>query len=185
MAINSATATQADVKAAETSELLVLYNTLTGKNIKGFYNRTKAEEQTWKAIQQSFSDEVVEVSGEQIKVHAVKKIEGKGKAKPKKEKAVRVPREKSTAKPSKREAYENYVIEVLVEKNPKREGTRAWDKFAYLMKMDGKTIGDWRAIEGNCPKLDDEPGWPSGELRWCLKMKFVKVVPVEKAAKAA
>lgn len=52
MTINTATATQADIKAAETSELVAVYNKITKKTITKFSDRKTAEARTWAAIQQ-------------------------------------------------------------------------------------------------------------------------------------
>lgn len=50
MPINTATATFEEVQKAETSELLALYNKITGEDVKKFADRNTAERRTWKAI---------------------------------------------------------------------------------------------------------------------------------------
>lgn len=159
MPINTATITRAELKNATTAELVECYNLITEKNIKGFKDRKIAETRLWKVIQSL-------APGEEVTIQSHKE------------------KSQKTQSVGKRENYENFIIKILVDKNPKREGTRAFYKFAVLMKMDGKTIGDFRAQEGQHSNLDNEAGWPSGELRWCLKQKFVKVF-ANKSAQAA
>lgn len=78
MAINTATVTLADIKAAETAELLKTYNKITGKNIKAFHTRLRAEQQIWKAIQTLApnedinSREIETVEKEKSKKHRMK-----------------------------------------------------------------------------------------------------------------
>lgn len=52
MTINTANATLADIKAAETSELLTVFNKITKQSVKKFSDRKTAEHRTWNAIQQ-------------------------------------------------------------------------------------------------------------------------------------
>ncbi len=136
-----------EIKKASTSQLVTLYNTLTGKTIKKFRDRKTAEEQTWKVLRETFP------------------VEPK-KVKPKPE--------------SKRDSYESRIIRVLIESNPKRPGTRAFDKFDLLMKMNGRTIREYKGQEGQHPDLDNkEKGWASTEIRWALKQEWIKIVAQE------
>jgi hypothetical protein len=84
----------------------------------------------------------------------------------------------------KRAEYESRVIQVLSSQNPKREGSIAHKKFAVLQKMNGKTIGELRSLEGNHPELDKEAGWPSTELRWALKLGLVTINKIQQVKAA-
>jgi hypothetical protein len=68
------------------------------------------------------------------------------------------------------------IIKIIVDKNPKRANSKAAEKFAALMKFDGKSVEDFRNSEGKTPALDGEKGWPLIELRWAIKKKFAKLV---------
>lgn len=83
MSINTATATMADIKAADTSELLEVYNKITGRTTKKFADRKTGEQQTWNVIQQL-------APGEDINKSETKSVAKK----PKKEKAVKEPRKR-------------------------------------------------------------------------------------------
>ncbi len=87
---------------------------------------------------------------------------------------VKIP--KKTNPTGKRASYESRTIEVLVKENPKKEGSRAYKKFAVLMKMHGKSIAELKAQEDKHPELDTEKGWPATELRWAIKLGLVKLV---------
>lgn len=174
MAINTATATLKDLEAAETSELSAVFNKITGKSIKKFENRGAAISRTWKAIQQLAPGENIEDDKTVILTKKEKPV-----------KAKKAPSVKTKEKSNKRDDYENRVIELLIKANPKREGSRAHKKFALLMEMDGKTIGEYRAKEGRYPTLDFEKGWTSTEIRWALKQGWIKIVAVKKMEHAA
>ncbi len=166
MTINTATATLAELKSATMSDLLDTYNKITGEGIKRFSDHAAAVRRTWKVIGQLGPGENINAAAKKAKAavkKAVKKVIDKG---------------------GKREDYENRIIRVLVKENKKRPGSRAHDKFAILMKNDGKTIKDFKKEEGRHAKLDVEPGWPATELRWALKLELVKIIntPIAKAA---
>lgn len=147
--------TLADIKAAETSDLLATYNEITKKNIKKFASRAAAESQTWKAIQSLPPEE---------------------ETKTKKQKSSQF---------GKRASADSRIIELLVKENPKQETSRAYKKFGILMKFEGKTVGEFRAQEGKHPELDIEKGWPSTELRWGINLKLIKLHKAESESKAA
>lgn len=67
------------------------------------------------------------------------------------------------------------VIQVTAEKNPKRPGSKAHKKFSVLMKMNGKPVEDFKALQGKHPVLDKEPHWATTELRWALKLGLAKL----------
>ena len=142
--------TQEEIKKAETSELVAFYNKITGKDIKKFESRAAAESRIWKLVQSLPPVEESEV------------IQKSSKS-------------KKQGEPTKRESYENRIIELLVKENPKREGSRAHKKFGILMQFDGKTLGEYRAQEGKHPELDGESGWPSTEIRWGLMLGLIKI----------
>jgi hypothetical protein len=151
--INTATATIADIKAAETIDLVATYNQIMGKEIKKFRDRATAEKQTWAAIQRLAPAEDINS----------KKVVKAAATKPKKEVV------------GKRDNYENRIIEVLVKENPKRPGSRAHRKFEILMQCDGMTIREYKNKEGKFPTLDGEKGWPATEIRWSLALNLVKL----------
>lgn len=153
--LNTATITIDDIKKAETSDLLELYNEISGKSVKKFSSRAAGESQTWKLVQRL-------APGEDIR-KPVRPLEERST----------IVKEKS---PKKRETYENKIIQLLVEENNKRPGSRAHKKFDILMKLNGKTIKDLKKEEGRFPTLDMEKGWPATELRWALKLGLVKLV---------
>lgn len=140
--------TREEIKQVETKELVDLYNKISGKSIKKFSSRAAGENQTWKLIQ-----------AKQVPVEEVRK-----------------PATEKKSAPKKRETYECKIIKILKEENEKRPSSRAFDKFAILLKMDGKTIRDFKAQEGKHVKLDIEEGWPATELRWALKLGLAKLV---------
>ncbi len=144
--------TKQEIKKATTFELINLYNELTGKSIKGFHTRTKGEEQVWKAVQQ----------------HG--KTWYDAKVKDQKE----FKKEFNSKKDGKRNAMDSKIIQILVKENPKRVGSRAFAKFAILMKYDGKTIGEFKKEEGRHSSLDMEKGWTSTELRWARDREAAK-----------
>lgn len=152
MPINTATATEKDLEAVETSEILELYNKITGEGIKKFADRKTAIRRTLKVIGQLGPGENVNEAP-------------KEKEPTKNEKAA-----------SKRASYESRIINLLVKENPKRKDSRAHKKFGILMEHDGKTIRDYKDKEGNYPTLDNEKGWPATELRWALRLSLVKIV---------
>lgn len=82
----------------------------------------------------------------------------------------------TTARPStsKRAATKN-IIKILVQSNPKRPKTRGYKQFAILMRYNGKSVDDFKAEEGRHPTLDEQPGWPAAELRWCTVRDFIKI----------
>jgi hypothetical protein len=92
---------------------------------------------------------------------------------------------KKPTTPGKRAEYEDRIIQILVETNPKREGTQAHKKFAVLLKMNNKTIRELKAQEGHHANLDTEAGWPSTELRWAVKLGLAKTIVASSAVKAA
>lgn len=162
MTINTATVTMADIKAAETADLLATYNEITGKNIKKFADRKAAESQTWKAIGRlGPGEDIRQVS-----------------------KTTTSKKEKKTTTPGKRDEYEHRLIHVLIKENPKRHQSRAHKKFQILMDHDGKTIKDFKDREGKYPTLDEEKGWPATELRWAIKFGLVKIL-INNDSKAA
>lgn len=67
------------------------------------------------------------------------------------------------------------VITILVDENPKRPKTRGYKQFAILMRYNGKSIDDFKAEEGRHSTLDEQPGWPAAELRWCITREFIKI----------
>ena len=148
-----------DIKAATTAELVEFYNSLAQSPVKKFADRATAEARIWKLIQ-SLPPE--EEKPNEVKVEP--------KAKP------------VSNADGKRASYENYVIHVLTETNPKREGSLAHKKFGVLMKMNGKTIGEYRDQEGKHPELDKEKGWPSTEIRWSINLGLIKVLKAESKA---
>lgn len=78
----------------------------------------------------------------------------------------------------KRNAVLNGTIKIITTENPKRRNTRAYEKFAVLMSMDGKTVKDFKAEEGKHENIDQyEVGWPRTELRWAVNAGMVKVIP--------
>lgn len=156
--LNTANITREDIKQADTKDLLELYNTMTGKSVKKFSSRTAGESQVWKLVGQL-------APGEDIR-ETIMKEKSPEKSSEK----------KATKKNGKRDDYEHRVIKVLIKENPKRPGSRAHKKFDLLMKMDGKTIKDFKNEEGRFPTLDMEPGWPATELRWAMKLELVKLV---------
>lgn len=156
MPINTATATIEDVRAAETRELVELYNKMTDNPITKFSDRKTAESRVWKMIQQLGPDEDIDITNSQPAETETKKRE-----------------------PKKRETAENRIIQLLVQENTKQPGSRAHKKFEVLMKHDGKTIKEFKACEGKYSTLDDEAGWPATELRWAVKLNLAKLIKVE------
>lgn len=159
MPINTATATIEDVRKAETSELLELYNKITDSDVKRFSAHDVAVKRTWKAIQQLAPGENID---ETLK-------------KTKKKTANSTPAKKEK-KAGKRDGYEKRLIKMLITENPKRPNTRAHKKFELLMRMDGNTIAEYKKEEGRFPTLDMEKGWPATEIRWALKQGWMKIV---------
>lgn len=166
MPISTATVTQAEIKEAPTQELLALYNKITNKSIKKFADRKAAERQTWNAIQQLAPDENINIEPAK-KVIAINnpKTQASG---PKKEVV------------GKRDSYENRIIQILVDKNPKRVDSRAYKKFDILMKHDGKTMREYKDCEGRYSTLDMEKGWPATEIRWSVSLGLIKLLPATK-----
>jgi hypothetical protein len=81
----------------------------------------------------------------------------------------------TTKKRSRNRFQDSDVIRILVAENPKRQNTKAHAKFAAI--KDGMTIAQLRALEGKGlePDLDEEPGWPFIELRYCLNKGLAKI----------
>lgn len=152
MPINTATATEKDLEAIDTSELLALYNKITGEGIKKFADRKTAIRRTMKVIGQLGPGENVNEEDQ------------KG-----------TPTETQFDKNSKRASYESRIIILLVKENPKRKDSRAHKKFGILMEHDGKSIRDYKDKEGKYPTLDIEKGWPATELRWGVRLGLVKI----------
>lgn len=128
-----------DIKAAETKDLVEVYNLLTGSQIKKFSDRETAERRAWKAIEEA--NALV-------------------KQKP----------------PGKRHEIESRVIQVILKTNPKRPTSLSYKKFELLMEHDGKTVGDYKALEGKYPELDEEKGWPSTVIRWSMNKGDIKLI---------
>lgn len=159
------TMTLADVKAASTKDLVNIFNEITGRKLIKFRDRKTAESQAWKAIQNK--------QGIATPAPAPLAAPAKSKTKAK------------TPSFHKREAYESRTIELLTDKNPKRVGSRAYEKFGILMKFNGKPVGQYRAQEGKHPKLDTEKGWPATEIRWSLNLGLIKLKNGDSSSKAA
>lgn len=66
-------------------------------------------------------------------------------------------------------------IKLNVEKNPKHPKSRAYEKFKILMRFNGKPVAEFKAEEGKHPKLDQEPRWPTTELRWARHQRLVSI----------
>lgn len=142
--------THADVKAAKTSELVSIYNTITKKNINRFKDRKTAEARTWAVLQENAPKLAVVEKAPTAKV--------------------------KTKAPGKRDNYDNRIIQLLVKENPKRTGSRAHKKFEILMEHEGKTLAEYKAREGKFSSLDMEKGWPATEIRWSLSLGLIKLV---------
>lgn len=67
------------------------------------------------------------------------------------------------------------VIKLTTTENHKRPGSRAFDKFSELMKFHGKTVGEFRALEGKRESLDVEASWPLVELRYAVNNGYAEV----------
>jgi hypothetical protein len=131
------------------AQLIELYNKNAKKPVKAFRDKPTALKRTWAVLQE-------EVPA--AKPAPAKKPETKGKDRAAKPKAL------------------SGKIKMLVASNPKRQNTLAYEKFKMLATMDGKTVDDFKALEGNCPDIDQhELGWPSTELRWCIKKGWCEV----------
>lgn len=145
--------TEADIKAAQTAELVAIYNEHAENPVKKFRDRATAEARVLDLL------ESLGKLGKEEAPKAQKKVGGK------------------------RDTYENRIINLLVAENPKRVGSRAHAKFAILMKFDGKPLIEYKNQEGKHPTLDNEKGWPATELRWALSLGLAKLQnPVAKAA---
>lgn len=72
--------------------------------------------------------------------------------------------------------YNDYAIRILVDENPKRPSSKAFKKFAVLMKHDGETIQELKKEYGKHPTLDNNVHWITTELRWAINQGFVKIV---------
>lgn len=155
MILNTATITQAQLKECASQDLLDTYNKITGESVKKFADRATAERRTWKVIGQL-------APGEDINKPV-----------------------KTSTTIGKRDSSEGRTIKILIAENKKRPGSRAHAKYAILLKMDGKTIKDFKKEEGKHPELDTEEGWPATELRWATKLSLVKIINGNSASKAA
>lgn len=67
------------------------------------------------------------------------------------------------------------VIKLRIEENPKRPRSKAYTKFALLMKYNGKKVEAFKNQEGHHPRLDREKGWASREIRWALSQGWIKL----------
>ncbi len=63
----------------------------------------------------------------------------------------------------------NAVIRVVVEGNPKKVGSKGFDKFAAI--RDGMLVGEYL----NTTLKEIEGKWQKGELRYCLEKGFIKL----------
>lgn len=153
--VSTAIVAKSELKSASTEELLEFYNRESVHPIKKFESRAVAESRVWKLIQ-SLPPE------EEIKKKTVKKEKVQSSV-------------KTESKEGKRGEYEKRKIALLIDKNPKREGSRAYKKFGILMKYDGQTVGEYRSEEGKHEDLDFEKGWTSTEIRWALKQGWIKI----------
>lgn len=79
--------------------------------------------------------------------------------------------------------YRDQRITVLVDENPKRAKTLAYQAFALLRT--GMTVTEYLALEGHRTTLDAHPGWATRELRWCLKKAFIRLDPIAPSAEGA
>lgn len=139
-----------DIQELKTQKLVDIYNSYSDNPIKKFSDRETAERRTWKIID-DIQKSIKKSDAEKSKVTS-----------------------DTNKDESKRAEYNSRIIELLIKENPKRANSRAFEKFAIMMAMNGKTIGEFRAEEGNHPNLDIEAGWPSTEIRWAIKLNLIK-----------
>ena len=136
-----------------TTVILSAYNACMGKKVKGFHTRTKGIQQFLAAL------------------HGAK---GKATATPAKPKAAKKAGAKKGGQGRTKYAGTS-IIRVLVDENPKRPGTLAYDQFRVLMACDGKPVQTFLAQEGKSGKLDKRAGWPRIELAYCVRAELVEL----------
>lgn len=76
---------------------------------------------------------------------------------------------------NKRDISDNRIIQLQLKENPKRITSGAFKKFELLMKFDGKTVREYKNLEGKYPSLDVEKGWPSTVIRWSVNNGDIKL----------
>lgn len=171
--------TPTEIKAAKTSDLVALYNKLTGKNIKKFESRKIAEARTQDAVNNSGKmvaaaviDEikvaktnfaldhsrVVAKSPPPKKMNEQEALEAAAKNSA----AIRGTGPRSTGLPGPHSQYAGKKLHRLVSTNPRREGTAGWTSFNCL--RNGMTYEEYRLAGGR-----------SNDLAWDVAHGFVEV----------
>lgn len=180
----------ADFDKIPTIVIVEIYNTATGKSIKGFHTRTKGIEQTLAALAAKRpADFVTREQKVTAGVAALKRDAAAGKdgmhtVRPQSDGCAAMAMEEAdrrAAAPKKprgqgRTKHQSAaVIRVQAPANPKRPGTLAYDQFRVLMACDGKPVQAFLDQEGQNPTLDKRSGWPRVELAYCVRARLVKL----------
>jgi hypothetical protein len=88
-----------------------------------------------------------------------------------------VPQEKiPNKKEGKRDTVNNRKIVLLIKHNPKNPKSLSYGKFELLLAHDGKTVGEFKSLEGKYPQFDTEKGWGATTLRWSVDVGHIKLV---------
>jgi len=157
-----------DFEKTPMTVILSIYNSVTGKNIKGFHTRTKGIEQTLAALEAKRAAEP--------KVEAPKKVvPTKKTVKPQTvtESSEPKPKGKRGRKPINRP---DSIIRLQTQNNHKRPDTWAHTQFSILMELDGHTVAEFLATEESHPAMTGRrAGWAREELAYAVRKGYVKL----------
>ena len=182
------TYTKSDLDNIPTDKLIALFNELQaagasdgkGKQIKTIHTRMKFIPRVWGALEAYYTAQSEgKVTGGlmadgSVQVHGKTVVPPIAKPAPApKAKAEKKAKEPSVKKGRRAKFADDQVIEVVGKENPKRLNTRAHAKCALLKT--GMTVREYLDLEGKKPDLDDELGWARTELRWCVKIGYIKI----------
>lgn len=151
--------TAEELKAISTPDLIILYNHVTGKSIKGFHTRKRGEAQVLAAVAKNGETPVGTTKVGTTKVDRVRKPRTKG-----------VSRLPANFDP------QHFKIHVKVAENPKRHGTNAETIFGILQRYDGKLVSEF--VEKTNARIIELGARPMGEIAYCLKKGFVELIHV-------
>lgn len=166
--------TPADLDNLPTAVIVSIYNSYTGKSIKGFHTRTKGIEQTWKAIcdhRKANPTEAPPAAGKSVTTTLTSTKTSSGKPK------TVTAGTKAPAGTRQSKNNPDHVIEVLVGENPKsRPNGLAFKQTAVLLQFDGRPASAFLAEEGKHPELDRRRGWARSELAYAVRVQHVRLV---------
>lgn len=143
--------TPQEIKAAKTSDLVALYNKLTGKSIKKFQDRATAEKRVGEAVQETLAKAESTPAAKAMEAASAHSEFKRPSGQPVR-KGLPGPNSKMAGK----------RIYKKVEANPRREGTNGWTSFNAIRS--GMTYEEYRLAGGR-----------SNDLAWDIAHGYVEV----------